>query len=320
MEPTNDKYTPRQENPNSSPAQHKSFDEKMKRAIQAFREIMFGSAAIEMVGGKARLSTLPYRKVEGVRVGKRLREEKWIERYGGTKKDLKEWFKSERVISYPDFLKEKYKDGQIPGVKYMTDEERDRCIVEFRGGCFYLNNKPLITSEAEMLFVISPEGKTHVTEGKEGELHHSTPLAGRPILSGGDIITNEEGRLTKVRIKSGHYRIGQMEGILALRTWQKNGVDLKNVGISEKIHTETGKTISTQYNTDAKEYLEKRGNVLPITASIKSGGDKKKIQITPVGENEYSLSEPDAALDFFLAKRGFRNIHGDTLHFNRESC
>lgn len=101
------------------------------------------------------------------------------------------------------------RDGQtgVP-VQYLTAEELKAHQIFPRDGQLFNAQGQVICPKGECkgIFVMDDEGRFFFKENAiEGEFHHSSYLAGKPVAGAGEFIF-KDGKLTAITDRSGHYR------------------------------------------------------------------------------------------------------------------
>ena len=146
-------------------------------------------------------------------------------------------YQAVKTLEFPQYrLLPKYKSEQSLGVKYFTNQERQALKVSVKDGRFMnAENKPLdpeldepkhVNRSGKAIFVISVDGSVWVCfDQRYGFIHHSSLLAGAPILAGGELVL-EAGQLLTVSNASGHYQPPPQSIDVALKLFKAMGVDL----------------------------------------------------------------------------------------------
>lgn len=100
------------------------------------------------------------------------------------------------------------------GVEYLDDAQRVDYRLYFRDGriCKF-NGRPFDTStmvshEAAgvAMYVLSPDKEFYAAEGVVSQRHHSSLLAGAPVMAAGELKTDGNGKLQWISASSGHYK------------------------------------------------------------------------------------------------------------------
>lgn len=125
------------------------------------------------------------------------------------------------------------------GVRYLTDEERK--VLRVYGCDHMLCNRDgaLLDPELEKpefihrdgigIFVIDVDQKVWITfDHKYGEIHHSSLLAGGPVIAAGEVVISR-GQLQSISNASGHYKPPPQSIDVALRVLSELGVDVSRV-------------------------------------------------------------------------------------------
>ena len=79
------------------------------------------------------------------------------------------------------------------------------------------------------IFVIGLDQSIWVTfDHKYGEIHHSSLLAGAPVIAAGELVLSK-GRLQSISNASGHYKPSPQSIDVALEIFSKLGLDISRV-------------------------------------------------------------------------------------------
>lgn len=126
--------------------------------------------------------------------------------------------------------------GKVFGtsVKYLNDQERAGFKVVIKDGKVYdatgqlFDTRQASTSFAQnkgrAIFVMDATGALYISnEQTKGKFHHSSFFAGRPVVAAGDIRI-ENGVVTAISRKSGHYRPTATQLNQAVRQLNTQGV------------------------------------------------------------------------------------------------
>ena len=169
-----------------------------------------------------------------------------------TKLDLETWI--EQVLipqTEEDPFRQYFTAGVLPGahlaslknqrVKYCTPTERDDYIITIKNGAVKdADNSLYHTGDKETAFsgpgwaiyVIDFDQNLYSESHIVNEFHHSSFLAGAPVLGAGEIAV-DRGRIIAITNKTGHYQAGTKELALTLEILQANGVDLKTLKVND---------------------------------------------------------------------------------------
>src|SRR5439155_15548923 len=157
----------------------------------------------------------------------------WLEAYGDThylgealEEPFREWMRLpesenrsfwEWLKTQPRYYDELERESKL---QYFTAAEREAYRITVQGGLLYGhlpgNKEPYDTKsfgaalmnveEGFAAFVVSATSPAmYAGEAELGKLHHSSFMAGAPVLSAG-LIQVEQGRLVRITNQSGHYR------------------------------------------------------------------------------------------------------------------
>ena len=121
-------------------------------------------------------------------------------------------------------------------VAYLDATEREAYRVSIDGNRWnWVSDGSLLSSTRlgdvagwSFIFVISPEKVLYAGETRKDKFHHSSFLAGGPVLGAGEIRVHE-GRLERVTNVSGHYRPDLKRHFNTLLFLAQRGVDLSRV-------------------------------------------------------------------------------------------
>jgi hypothetical protein len=120
------------------------------------------------------------------------------------------------------------------GVAYKEKaEERKPYLLTFMGGKLYRNGELFDTSKCETahsgpgwaIYVVSPHGQWYAGSHRVGAFHHSTFLAGRPVLAAGEMQVSH-GVVTLLTAKSGHYQPTMEQFVNGLKSLKRAGIPL----------------------------------------------------------------------------------------------
>ena len=113
-------------------------------------------------------------------------------------------------------LLEKYRGEEQLGVKYFSTEERRQYRVSVKNGLLCDHTGHPLDPELDLpqfahrngkaIFVIDPKRQIWITfDQRYGKVHHSSLLAGRPVIAAGELVI-EHGQLLSISNASGHYK------------------------------------------------------------------------------------------------------------------
>jgi len=139
----------------------------------------------------------------------------------------------------------KYVGEDVPGnpiwgtpVKYLSESERAAYKLNIRDGKIYDSSGRLFdTSDASTahsgggraIFVMDENGAFYASKVQQvGEFHHSSLAAGGPVAAAGEMQV-DNGLLSVLSDKSGHYMPGRTFTQQALDSLERNGVDTSPV-------------------------------------------------------------------------------------------
>jgi hypothetical protein len=178
------------------------------------------------------------------------KEQARVSRYEGSKLPLsyEEWSaqQDDRIIAEPSpFLR-------------LDTEKRKPYRTTCSDGKLTRNDQPLNTAheitahsgQGYAIFVIGPKEDLYTSSHVMGVFHHSSFLGDGATMAAGEIKTDENGEVTDLSSKSGHYHPTDRENIFMLRHFKDKGVDLSKVTF-----TAYGAKGTEEYN--AQDYLDK---------------------------------------------------------------
>lgn len=188
-------------------------------------------------------------------------------RYGAKLNKIFEvWKKSETSLSFNEWMEKIEKGEEVAGkqkliskkllddknrfihkgkvithVKYYSAEERKQRELQTIGGdsenepisAFTPAEGVLNTGKAKHHphnFVVSPDHKVYVVPYSKGFSHHSSLLAGGPVIAAGQLVF-ADGKLVKIIHKSGHYGPDRWMLEVGLRELEKLGLNLTDVPV-----------------------------------------------------------------------------------------
>ena len=123
-------------------------------------------------------------------------------------------------------------------VRYLSPEERAEFEVRVVGGRFFWaesgesmhtgDMSTAFSGPGQAIWVCSPDRRFFSASHEVGTFHHSSFLAGGPVMGAGEWSINQ-GRLVMISNKTGHYRAGAQELFHVMLRLSVNGVDLSSV-------------------------------------------------------------------------------------------
>lgn len=165
-----------------------------------------------------------------------------------------------------DPLLNKYAPYEHQVVYFTEDEEREPHRIQIQDGLLYHRGEFLDTSTystAQLglgyaIFVLGLDNQFYINNHINSEIHHSSEFAGQEVLSVGEIKV-EEGRISFINHKSGHYKPTVKDFLVTLAALQEQGVPLSDV-------TAHVFYVKHEYeaNYNAEEFLASGGNCLPL--------------------------------------------------------
>lgn len=132
-------------------------------------------------------------------------------------------------------------DLKKDGIKYCTPRERDAYLLEIRGGIvrdasgseYHTGSKQTAFSGAGWaIYIVDFDNNFYAESHVVNKFHHSSFLAGAPVLAGGEIAV-DQGRVVAITNKTGHYKAGPAELKKALELLQRGGVNLVNIKVND---------------------------------------------------------------------------------------
>lgn len=152
------------------------------------------------------------------------------------------------------------------GVIYFDDEMQQKASLIIKNGLCYLEGKPYCTEnestflsgKGTAIYVIDLRRRIYVSSQHIDELHHSRLMGGRAILGAGTLKTDQNGSITFITNRSGHYKPTREQLYNTLFILRSQGVNLKEVRLIEKTK------IAVLVFSSALEWLETKGECLPI--------------------------------------------------------
>ena len=140
----------------------------------------------------------------------------------------------------PEYVGEEVPGNQVWGtaVTYLNAAQRAPYALIFQNGkIFDAKMKPFDTKGAETLwsdqgraiFVMDANGNFYASDDqRRGEFHHSSLVAGEPVAAAGEIEV-DNGVLTAISDKSGHYRPSRICTAQAIERLIENNTSCKTV-------------------------------------------------------------------------------------------
>lgn len=173
-----------------------------------------------------------------------MHDTRWLEildskhRYGGElEKQSKQWLLDSSQKKSSDFFEWlKKRDVRIPHVHYLCDDEA-RSFYELRveNGVCKTDKEPILhTADVDEphIFVLSTSGVCYVGRYERGFFHHSSLVAGEPVLAAGEMVFSKQGKLKHITDKSGHYRTQESAMRAFVCYLQARSIDMEHVHVS----------------------------------------------------------------------------------------
>ncbi len=134
--------------------------------------------------------------------------------------------------SYQSFflwLEEQPISVATPAVSYYSEEQLNKCLIEFESG-YLINNetKELVTTpkNSRNIFILNLEEQLYLETVSTGVWHNSLSL-GKPVLCAG-LLNVEDGLIHSVAFESGHYLPSQFQGFKFLKFLIEKNIRFKN--------------------------------------------------------------------------------------------
>jgi hypothetical protein len=149
-------------------------------------------------------------------------------------------FQAKSKLGYPQYtILSKYGSEQKLGVKYFNSNERSALKITVKDGLLYNSKGEKLDPQLDQpkhagrsgkaIFTISVDGQFWVCfDQRYGYIHHSSLLAGAPVLSAGELVL-EDGQLLSISNASGHYKPPAKSLDVALKLLAEMGVNLSEV-------------------------------------------------------------------------------------------
>lgn len=173
-----------------------------------------------------------------------------------------EWKNNPTHKNFSDWLETEYLPAATSGlnamnaqiiaehkVEYLDHDARDGYEIVARSGKLYAaegeefhtgNHSTAFSGKGWAIFVMSPEGRVYAGSHVTGKFHHSSFLAGLPVVSAGELAV-DRGTVRAVTAKSGHYQ-PTPEMFKRMLDWlEKGGVNLWKVAVKSKPHDKNAK-------------------------------------------------------------------------------
>jgi hypothetical protein len=131
------------------------------------------------------------------------------------------------------------------GVTYCSPQQRRDFLIEaWEDGIFSnANFEPFhtglmksVAGDGWAIFVVDLAKRLYAGPYTYGQFHHSSFLAGAPVLSAGEIAV-DQGRVVGLTNNTGHYNSGPYQLKCMLELLQANGVLLHDVAVSDPLNT-----------------------------------------------------------------------------------
>ncbi|WP_299587344.1 hypothetical protein [uncultured Microbulbifer sp.] len=107
--------------------------------------------------------------------------------------------------------------GRNGNVRYLTDRERQKHLVTFTGRALVVPRSKRFelgivqNTVGNIIFVVDSQRNFYVGRKNIGHFHHSSFLAGGPVLGAGTIVLGAGYQVLEVNNHSGHYQPGPLE-------------------------------------------------------------------------------------------------------------
>lgn len=195
--------------------------------------------------------------------------EKWLEKDLETLKSR--WEASRVSLPFDVWKRQQVLDPLTPTpFVSLNAEERKAYLTNCKSGTLErtLNGetKPFATTNEStahsgkgwVIFVIGPNDDLYAGSHLHGVFHHSSFLGNRAVRAAGEIKTDDNGKITHISGKSGHYRPGQAENVALLKWFASNGVDLKTVEFTCFLPKESEPINAAEYLADPNKAVPKK--------------------------------------------------------------
>lgn len=157
---------------------------------------------------------------------------------------MEQWMSSGSSSPFQVFFDKTFKPTHLHDpdihkqVHYLSPAERAEFEIKVVGGRFFWaeSGEPVHTGDMTTAFsgpghaiwVCAPDRRFYSASHEVGTFHHSSFLAGGPVMGAGEWSINQ-GRLVMISNKTGHYRAGAQELFHVMLRLSVNGVDLNSV-------------------------------------------------------------------------------------------
>lgn len=173
-------------------------------------------------GGEEESYTRVIDAPDGKRKFKACCEKELLHIYGhAVRRVYARWLRSPTNLDWPEYLathtnrEEKRRLLRYNNVVYLTKEEADEFTVHYdtrQGLVIDKQGRPFIGGR--YMFVLDQAGeRLYIGKKERGRFHHTSFVAGAPVQCAGFIQFNR-GRITMLRLHSGHYKPGKEHAIL----------------------------------------------------------------------------------------------------------
>lgn len=143
--------------------------------------------------------------------------------------------------------------SKISHVTYMDENQRKDFKLNIENGQLSTQHEgKLNTGSAPHIFVVAPNSRVYVGEYHQGTLNHSSFLSGGAVKAAGEMVI-ENGKLTTITDKSGHYQTSPEMVINGLKVLKSQGVDLSDVTLIMNAHPHS---TNPPVKHNASDYLE----------------------------------------------------------------
>ncbi|AWF81203.1 hypothetical protein BTJ40_10445 [Microbulbifer sp. A4B17] len=107
--------------------------------------------------------------------------------------------------------------GRNGNVRYLSARDRQKHLVTFTGNSLVIPQQRrfelgiLQNTAGNIIFVVDTQRNFYVGRKNLGRFHHSSFMAGQPVLGAGTIVLGAGYQILEVNNHSGHYRPGALE-------------------------------------------------------------------------------------------------------------
>lgn len=190
-----------------------------------------------------------------------MHETRWLEvldpkhRYGGElEKQSKIWNSTNSCKNFFEWLKDQ--PVSISEVQYLSSTARRFYKLRVENGVCRTDKEGILHTEdvdAPHIFVLSTMRICYVGRYDRGFFHHSSLVAGEPVLAAGEMIFSKKGKLKQITDKSGHYRTEAAATRAIVCYLQTQSIDMEHIVVSTDCVREP---FITMRHAPGKEFLK----------------------------------------------------------------